>query len=68
MNVNKAGVDWLNIKKWLLDKVDELHKAMETPLNIEEYNQARGSILMARELIETVEPTTPPTTEEDQYC
>lgn len=67
IGVNKSGTDWGNTKKWLLIQIEKLHRQMEQPLSLEEYNQVRGSILMARELIEAVEPTTPPKTAEDDY-
>lgn len=67
MKVNKEGTDWLLIKKWLEERIDEFHIVMEFQQPIEMYNQIRGSILLARDLLEWVEPTTPPQTEEDDY-
>ena len=67
INVNKAGADWGNTKAWLAARIDGLHRQMEDQLSAEEYHQCRGAILLARELIEQVEPTTPPQIEEENY-
>lgn len=65
--VNKLGADWLLIKKWLRDRIEASHHNIENGLTLEEYHAQRGRILMAKELIEMVEPTAPPQTSEDDY-
>lgn len=65
--INPAGTDWLLIRAHLNTRIAELHREMESPLAPEMYNQHRGAILLARELIEKVEPTSPPKTTEDNY-
>lgn len=67
MKVNKAGQDWVLIKAKLRSVIERAHAMMESGLSVEEYNSARGQIAVARELIEFVEPTTPPVTHEDDY-
>lgn len=67
IGINKIGHDWLIMKSWLHTKIENLHRNMEQPLNVEEYNQLRGSILLIREIIELVEPSSPPKEEEDDY-
>jgi hypothetical protein len=67
VNVNKAGQDWLLIKAKLHSVISEAHALMEFGLPVEEYHRAVGRVATARELIEWVEPTTPPVTSEDDY-
>jgi len=67
MQVNKQGQDWLLVKAKLGEIIVAMHDAMERGLSIEEYNLCRGQVATARELIEWVEPSTPPLTEEDSY-
>lgn len=64
---NKLGADWAIMKARLKTTIADNHAAMEHGLSVEEYNKCRGAVLLARELIEWVEPTTPPKTEEDSY-
>lgn len=65
--VNKAGTDWLVLKAQIHTIIQEAHTRMEQPLSIEQYNFWRGQIAMARDLIEWVEPTAPPQTQEEDY-
>jgi hypothetical protein len=68
MNINKQSVEWQLIKAKLNTIIIAARDAMEsTALPMEEYNFLRGQIAVARELIEWVEPTTPPITTEDDY-
>ena len=67
IGVNKAGSDWLHLRKFLKDEIDKAHQAMETPLSPEEYHEQRGVIRLARQVMEAVEPTAPPQTVEDNY-
>lgn len=65
---NKQGADWALTKGWLNTQIAKMQDEMLSPLTPEEYHRARGGILLARELIEWVEPTTPPKVEgEDDY-
>ena len=54
---NKEGVDWRLIKAELNARIAQLQEEMLNPLTSEEYNRCRGGILLAKELIEWVEPT-----------
>lgn len=65
--INKNDTSWLLTKGWLTTRIDALHRQMETGLSVEDYHGARGSILLARELMEHVEPSGPPQTSEDTY-
>lgn len=65
--VNKSGADWLILRSRLFTSIADMHRKMESPLTLEEYHAARGSIALARELIEWVEPSGPPQTTEDDY-
>ena len=67
MQVNKEGADWKVLKAKLNTMIDGLQEDMLNLLPPEEYHRCRGGILLAREVIEWVEPTTPPITEEDNY-
>ena len=67
MKVNKAGQDWLLMKHKLKAVIATAHANMEAGLSSDEYHAARGQIAVARDLIEMVEPTTPPVTTEDDY-
>lgn len=64
---NKAGADWALMRGWLKTQIATKQDEMLTPLTPEEYNAARGAILLAKEAIEWVEPSAPPQTEEDDY-
>lgn len=64
---NKEGADWLVIKAELKNRIASLQEEMLNELSPEQYNSCRGAILMARQIIEWVEPTTPPKTTEDDY-
>lgn len=65
--VNKAGTDWLILKAEINSRIGRMQEDMLSLLPPEEYHRCRGAILMARELIEWVEPNTPPTTKEEDY-
>lgn len=67
MIVNKQGQDWVLIRKKLGEAIRDAHAVMEGGVSMEEYHRCRGQIAMARELIEWVDPTTPPITHEDDY-
>lgn len=67
INVNKIGADWVAIKAWLNHKIEQARSDMEAGQTMEEYHNLRGQILMAKLLIEEVEPSTPPQTSEDNY-
>jgi hypothetical protein len=67
MSINKAGADWLILKARINTMIAQSRDAMEAGQSVEEYNFLRGHIAMAKELIEWVEPTTPPITTEDTY-
>jgi hypothetical protein len=64
---NKEGADWLVIKAELKNRIASLQEEMLNELSVEQYNSCRGAILMARQIIEWVEPTTPPQITEDTY-
>ncbi len=65
--VNKEGVDWLLVKAELNTRIADFQNQMLQSLPPEEYHRCRGAILLAKELIEWVEPTTPPKTSEEDY-
>ena len=65
--VNKAGTDWLLLRSHLHTLIKAQQALMEQGLSVEEYHRAVGSITMAREVIEWVEPTAPPQTKEEDY-
>jgi hypothetical protein len=65
--VNKEGADWIVAKRWLREQIEKRQEEMLAILSPEEYHARRGAILMAREMMEWVEPTTPPKTTEDDY-
>lgn len=65
--VNKEGVDWLLIRGELKTRIAKYQEDMLAVLPAEEYHRCRGAILLAKELIEWVEPTTPPKTQEEDY-
>ena len=67
ISVNKEGADWKLVKAWLRTSINKAHDAMEAGQSIEEYHFLRGQILLARALIDEVEPATPPITTEDNY-
>lgn len=67
MQVNKEGADWLLIKAELNSRIADFQQQMLASLPPEEYHRCRGAILLAREMIEWVEPTIPPKTKEDDY-
>lgn len=65
---NKHSGDWALVKTKLNEMVATAFDAMIGPtVDIAEYNFLRGQIVLAKELIEWVEPTTPPVTTEDNY-
>lgn len=65
--VNKAGTDWLLVKAEMKTRIHSTQEDMLRLLPPEEYHRLRGAVMVMRELIEWVEPTTPPQTEEDDY-
>lgn len=65
--VNKKGTDWLLLKGELNTRISNMQEDMLGLLPPEEYHRCRGAILFAREIMEWVEPTTPPVTTEDNY-
>lgn len=65
--VNKEGVDWLLIKAKLRSDIAAAQEQLLAELTLEQYHAIRGAILAAKELIEWVEPTTPPKIEEETY-
>lgn len=66
-SVNKDGFDWKLIKSELNTRIADLQSQMLSPLPLEDYHRCRGAILLAKDIIEAVEPTTPPKTVEDNY-
>lgn len=67
MRINKSSPEWLIIKAELNTIVAKAREAMEGELAFHEYNFFRGQIAVAKELMEGVEPTTPPVTTEEDY-
>jgi hypothetical protein len=67
VQVNKEGADWKLVKAELNTRIAQLQDQMLSSLSVEEYHRCRGSILLAKDLIEWVEPTTPGKTSEDDY-
>lgn len=67
MTINKLSPDWIVAKQWLQDQIEKSHRNMESPLSPDAYNFERGRIALARDLIEEVEPTSPPQTSEEDY-
>lgn len=67
MQVNKEGADWHLLRAEINTRVADLQEDMLRVLSPEEYHRCRGAVLFARGLIEWVEPTTPPKTQEEDY-
>lgn len=65
--VNKAGADWQNISKWIVGEIDAAHSKLESPLAFEQTVFERGRIAALRSLVEFVEPTRTPNTEDVNY-
>lgn len=65
--IPKQGAEWLIVKNWLFAKIDEAHSTMDGGVTFDHYNSLCGQVALARELIEKVEPTRPPLSQEDDY-
>lgn len=63
--VNRAGTDWLILKRWAQDKIEEQTKALIE--NNENGDIRRGQIMAMRSMIETVEPDALPEVEDVSY-
>jgi len=65
--VNKAGQDWLTIRKWLGEKMAEHLEAILMSNDEATAHQHRGRVLILRELVDWVEPEPLPETTDADY-
>lgn len=63
--VNRVGADWLLIRKWINDKIDEHTQALT--LTNENGDIRRGHIAALKEMVAWVEPSELPEVTTDTY-
>lgn len=68
MNVNKHGEDWLQIKGWLTEELEDARLHVETfPSHPDSANFYRGRCDVIRQLLREVEPEPTPEVEDVNY-
>lgn len=67
MGVNRAGVDWLMIKSWLLAEISNASSRLEDQQPDGSTQFERGQIAVLRRLLNEVEPVKQPEIEEENY-
>ncbi len=67
MPVNKVGADWVIMRQWCITEIDAERNALETIRPEEYHHMSRGRIDALRKLIDFVEPSMTPETEEVNY-
>ena len=67
MQVNRAGADWLLIKRFIGEEIEAARSRLEDPLDPASTQYERGYIAGLRALLNHVEPVLTPVMKDENY-